>query len=570
MGFRSIVRRVLVLSSFSLIGILFFFIYSFLSFTSWSGGVMKFNSPDETANYFFSRQVVVTGSPSYHEPLLEVSKGFVHPRSMTVAGSNVVPVSFLGMVLMYGNLGKLFGIGVIPFITPFVAVLSAGFFVLLVRQFFSYRIALLSGLILLIHPAYWYNASRAMLPNVLFVDLLIIGFSLLIFGYRRMMRQQNSKQVILSLAILCFAGMSIGMSLAVRLSEAVWIFALVFFAFIYSLRRPSLSSYACVLTGIALPVLVLLFANEHVYGNPIIFGYQTIDFQPSAQAFEKSVGALKSFDIHNIASLLQQTVSPFFKYILPFGFAPTMFSLQFKDFFVKMFWWMIPLIMLGVGVIFREGLLRMMKREKDGNALYLGIFFAVSAWLIVYYGSWSVIDTVTKEIAIGSSYVRYWLPMSILSIPCIAYAFFFLKDRAQGWQRMLIGMCAAFFIGYSVYAVLLQPPEGLIISSGHVRENFDKLEKVKQFTPQDAIIISPRSDKIFFPERKTAQGYEGFAEIPLLGEIMKSAPVYYYGFWKKEDAAFLSGKFFTGHHLALEFVAQIDQNEYLYQVRSIK
>ena len=70
---------------------LFFAIYSTLSLRSYSNAVPLFNSPDETANYFFSKQFALNGALGYQEPLLKASNAYVHPRSMTAVGEQVVP-----------------------------------------------------------------------------------------------------------------------------------------------------------------------------------------------------------------------------------------------------------------------------------------------------------------------------------------------------------------------------------------------------------------------------------------------------------------------------------------------
>ena len=82
----------------------FFFLYSFLSFESIKDPSIRLNSPDETANYFFSRLYATTGKLGYSEPLLAATEHFLHPRSMTGVNGTVVPVSFVGMPLLYGSI----------------------------------------------------------------------------------------------------------------------------------------------------------------------------------------------------------------------------------------------------------------------------------------------------------------------------------------------------------------------------------------------------------------------------------------------------------------------------------
>lgn len=50
------------------------------------------------------------------------------PRSFRTDGDLVKPVSFLGLIFIYGNLAKLFGTAAIPYFTPAFAALGLVFF----------------------------------------------------------------------------------------------------------------------------------------------------------------------------------------------------------------------------------------------------------------------------------------------------------------------------------------------------------------------------------------------------------------------------------------------------------
>ena len=238
-----------------------FCVYSFLSFTSVSGGVVRLNSPDETANYFFARTYAQSGQIGYDEPLLASSKGVVHPRSMTTAGNRVVPVGFLGLTVLYGLLGKLFGVYAILFLTPFFAVCSAYLLYLLLKRIFSKNIAALSGVLLLIHPAYWYYATRGLLPNVLFVDLLLVGCLCTALGFEK-------KRTWCAL----FGGVFVGLALTVRLSEIIWVFAAATLLALVTLRRKTLAGIFLFIIGCALPLGILFSFNKSVYGHPFLCG----------------------------------------------------------------------------------------------------------------------------------------------------------------------------------------------------------------------------------------------------------------------------------------------------------
>ena len=84
----------------------FFFFYSFLSYKPALGpaGQLIFNSPDETANYYFSRQFSENSSLSFADPANLVARGLVAPRSMVVKGSKTISATFNGLPLLYGSL----------------------------------------------------------------------------------------------------------------------------------------------------------------------------------------------------------------------------------------------------------------------------------------------------------------------------------------------------------------------------------------------------------------------------------------------------------------------------------
>ena len=160
----------------------FMVLYSYLSWESVHMPLLRFSAPDEQANYFFTKLFVQQSVLVYPEPLLEVSQDFVNTRSMTASLGEVKPVGFLGFALIYGTLAKIFSVGAIPFFTPVLSVLAALFFYSAIKRIFNKKIALVSSVLLLVHPAYWYYSSRALMPNVLFLDLLIIGLSLLVIA----------------------------------------------------------------------------------------------------------------------------------------------------------------------------------------------------------------------------------------------------------------------------------------------------------------------------------------------------------------------------------------------------
>jgi hypothetical protein len=242
-GLKKILVGVLVVATAAV----FFFLYSFLSFESIKDPSIRLNSPDETANYFFSRLYATSGTLGYSEPLLAATEHFLHPRSMTGVRGQVVPVSFIGMPVLYGSIGRIIGAQAIVFITPIIAILVPFIFYWFLRGIFSDRIAAVSALLLAIHPAYWYFANRAMMHNIIFFGLLVSGFALL--ACVRMSSQGGMHTTPRTAVLFFLSGVSIGGSMMVRFSEIVWVVPLLMLvAFVFA-RQLSLRMCAAFRLG---------------------------------------------------------------------------------------------------------------------------------------------------------------------------------------------------------------------------------------------------------------------------------------------------------------------------------
>src|SRR3972149_1384438 len=97
-NFFSNERRDTVIVAF----IAIFFLIS--SLTLALGARNLFNSPDELANHFFATEFASTGRLFVFEPLNIDLGDALHPRSMVSASGRIMPISFLGMPVIYGIL----------------------------------------------------------------------------------------------------------------------------------------------------------------------------------------------------------------------------------------------------------------------------------------------------------------------------------------------------------------------------------------------------------------------------------------------------------------------------------
>src|SRR3989338_4936674 len=207
--------------------VLLFLFYSFLAFKSPG----KFTSPDETANFYFIKQFAGNLSFKVAEPLNGTAP-IVAPRSIMVQKDALLPGSFFGMPLLYGSIGWFLGKWIILFLTPLFSAIAVFVFYKLLNLIFDRRTALISAGLMAIHPAFWYYTARGMFHNALFLDLLIIGFY---FLTKTLTQKVTSYR--LQVTSYFLAGLFIGIAIAVRTSEIIWV-------------------------GISLSVLIILFRKR--------------------------------------------------------------------------------------------------------------------------------------------------------------------------------------------------------------------------------------------------------------------------------------------------------------------
>ncbi len=584
----------------------FVVLYSYLSWESVQMPLLRFSAPDEQANYYFSKIFAEKSVLSYPEPLLEVSQDFVHTRSMTASNGEVKPVGFLGFSLIYGMLGKIFGVALIPFFTPVLSVLSTIFFYAAIRRIFNKKIAFISCALLLIHPAYWYYSTRALMPNVLFLDLLIIGLSILIiasppsrtpkyistiiylkgitgattikkkFVTRIWALWWKAKYVLrkvfcLKIVLFALGGFFIALSLTVRLSEVLWVSVLLFvWGFMY-IRRLTLWRVIFFIGGFAIPVSVLLFYNYSLYGNILSSGYKMMNTALSNDALTRTVGLVQQGHFKGLIVSVKDVIRPYLPLLLPFGYRPDIFWGNAINYLVTFFWWFTIPTIAGTALLLRNQVIHIVRHRVPHQLWYLLMWCLVTGWLVVFYGSWKLTDNINGHVALGVSYVRYWLPSYVMALPFLATLFVWLFEKGRNslfrWWCIILLMGAMTVM--SLNTVFLGGQESLLDAKNQLSEMQEKAHKVFEYTPNDAVIFSQRSDKIFFPERRVAGSFAEFPERNLIITLITKAPVYYYGLWDKETAKYICGKYFEPLGIRWEYVDRIADREYLYHLTVI-
>ncbi len=492
--------------------ILLFFSYAWLPLRT--SGI--YNSPDETAVAFFSQPSekifdIETPDAKYRAEL----GGLVHPRSMIVSDGKLVPSGFLGLPWLLSLIRRAgFSLDTAELIVPILAVLAVFAWGSTVSRFFENKwIGRVAGLLLAIHPAWIYFANRGLLPNVAFVSLLI-------FSAWAFTRASTSNRI--RLLTMFLGGLFLGLAIFVRTNEAMWILPVVLCIAlrsgwvhflgvrtaphrpsetypVASERFPLQSIYASVL-GFALPIAVMFVVNANVYGNALSFGYLL-----KGDALPIAVST--PFQIPQFLN------SSILYFLFPFGIHEMNILRNMWNYGFSLFWPFTVLGALGVVLFVKRGLGHIGQMGRIGPIL---VAAAVSAYLLILYGSWNVTDNITPgAVTIGVSYVRYWLPIFVLAtIPC-AFAIWrigvwFSEHAPVKYRRELaresfppIAFYLLFFYGlFLSWSFVASGSEGLRATQNTLSDSLEKRAFILERTTESDVVITDRDDKVLFPERQ--------------------------------------------------------------------
>ena len=508
----------------------FFYLYNYLNIHN-SSQPLIFNSPDETANYYFSELFAETGQLRQASPLLEISNE-IHPRSINGINNYLVPNSFIGICLIYGSLAKIFGNWLIIYLTPLMAILGVLFFYLLIKKLFTKKIALLSALMLLILPSYWYFSSRGMMHNILFIDLFIIALYFMVSAIPK------NKNLYYLLSFLFLAG-----ALIVRSSEIIWI-AIIFLILLMVYRKKINWKKA----GLGFLIILIL-------SLPIIYFNIQNNGSATSMAYLENIGPETRGIFHYIK-----------KVILPFGFHPNNMKFTIFNFIFKLIWWHSIALLIALIFIFIKR-----KQIEKKHWLYFGLWAIISLFLFIYYGSWLFFDNPNPQaITIGSSYLRYLLPYFVFSIPIIAWGLSKIRFSRKWLNNLIIFFILGFMFLNSYLIVMDCPQEGILKISNDLKIYQNRTNLIIAHTEPNSIILTSRADKYIFPYRqvlylpKEIYNYNNFLNLS-----EEDYPLYYFGF--KFNAIELDQVLIKLYSQGLDLSDPlfIDGDHALYKIKSI-
>jgi hypothetical protein len=480
----------------------------------------RFASPDESSNRFFAALFAERGMLYHFDALNLLVDGRVRPRSTRFVDEFVVPGGFLGMPVLYGGIAKAFGVAVLPFLTPLVAALGVLGWWLLLRKIFGEKVAAFGALLLAAHPAWWYAASRTFQPNVLFASLAIWAAWFLLAAPIRTALAGRDGLPLLRNADAPIAGVLFGLALAVRTSEAYWI-APAALAAIVALRGKApwarLCLFACF---VALTLAPFLFLNDSLYGHWLSTGYGSAPTSVPTASVPQGGGS--------------RLLGPLRPILFPLGFAPrTAFANAVTYGFGFFSWWSV--LVVAALAWFGVAATRMRRSKQAARpASVAAIAFAVIAtlWLVLFYGSWTVQDNPdASAVTIGSSYLRYWLPLFLSSIVLVAWAAKDALDRLPkpAFRPRIIAAALAAYATLATWSVFAAPQEGLLALRRTLIAQDAVAKGVVAKTEDKALIVVDRADKILFPERRVMLPLRDEGTYAALAKLKPSAPLYYFG-----------------------------------------
>ncbi len=326
---------------------------------------------------------------------------------------------------------------------------------------------------------------------MLFLSLLVIAIAALVLARNMQPRVRYLTMV--------GVGVLTSLSLFVRLSETIWVLFIILavLLLLYPARK-YYRLYLAVLLGLCIGFAPLMIANDATYGSPFTFSYTVAKDTVTANAGEGGAS-------HWLSGVT--------KYIFPFGIHLHQSWVAARTYLIGFFPWYSIFVIFGVltyikrllwGYLHRWGLISA-KQESVSAAerIYLFLFCCIVAWLILYYGAYSFSEHDDPEVLlVGSSYIRYWLPLFLFGVPFWITGVYAITRKLFSRQIGTIAFYAAvaLFVIASVHSVLFDKTQGLVAIQQNVEEYRQYQATLRDVVHRPAIVIAGSSDKFIYPD----------------------------------------------------------------------
>lgn len=214
----------------------------------------------------------------------------------------------------------------------------------------------------------------------------------------------------------------------------------------------------------------------------------------------------------------------------PFGLHPRATLVHLSEYGFGLFWWLTILAAGGMIILLQS---RDASPEQNQLRKAYGAFFIVSAgYLALMYGSWTIRDNPDPTaITIGNSYVRYWLPAYVLSVPLAAVCIMWISRRllTPARRALVASALTLMCVALSVATVFYTKGDGLIDARKTLAETASIRGQLLNLTESDSVIIADRADKFLFPYRRVVTPLRDEHTYSLMPRIVLRVPLYYYG-----------------------------------------
>ena len=451
-------------------------------------GPKLYLSPDETAIAAAAQAYLKTG-------MMRLGPAgpfaWVHPRSVVTQGAYLMPVGFLGMPFVAALVAGLFGVAAMLWITPF-AVVSALY--PLWRLTSRWRNASRWATLLLwcSFPSVILYADRGLFAN-LPVICLAIWSVWLVYGARR------PRDYIV-------AALLSGLALTIRPSEVVWFAAWLIAAFLLrDEKSPKLGPVqicGIAMAGLIFPAIVGYIAFK-TYGQPFVIGYLLRDVGSSAAS--------------PLVTLPPQTVTV--TSVWPFGFHPHNMLFNLQQYLLMFLAPWTALCALAIGLAWPS---------KRGRIIVLtGLLTSIV--LIMLYGQTVYQDHIGSNIvSLGNSFLRYTLPLA----PFVALAGGWACERLYALRprramAVILTMAIWTLASFGIWTATVRDNEGLVADRVELAHYAELRDETVKDIPPDSIVLSDRSDKIFFPQFSAVSPMPTLADAAALRQV--TPDVYYFG-----------------------------------------
>jgi hypothetical protein len=516
-----------------------------------------FVSPDEHAAFLFAKQFAVTGQFPLTEALNVRLDGAIHARSMAAVGSAILPGAFLGMPFFTGALLWIFGDAGALLFTPILALLAVLVWRKTVKRLTNDPLlADAAAFFLMLHPAFLYYSGRVMMQNVAFVSFLIFGvYFLTAASLHKLSKYYSSELHRLEYFV---GGLLIGTALFIRTAEIFWVLGILLIGLIIHRAQLGWRNISAVIIGLAIMGFLIGYANDTVYGNALLSGY-------TARA---EVGETAT----SVTSLVPPTVGDLFSYIFPFGIHPRAIMRHEWQYEFLLYPWMTVPALIGFFLLLAR------KFEKNKTWKTIAIITVILAfWLGGMYGSWTFNDNPDPSlISIGNSYVRYWLPIFVISTIFSAYAvisaYRFLRVKLGNkkvlniFPKLFLLLIAVLTIGLSVNLVFWGH-DGIMPTRAALASFSSKRRSVLLKTQANAVVVVDRADKYLFPDRRVITPLRDEKTFDALPKVLEqNIPLYYFGItFPQSDLDYLNDVKLFEDGLTIELVDTFG-DESLYRI----